>query len=80
MRMPFFHESALDSTKAVQDRPDVWLSGKMCVLASRDICEGGIFAQTMNPFPAGSQVRLNIRFEADPTLYLAVGFVRHSLS
>jgi len=34
----------------------------------------------MNPLPAGSEVRLKIRFEADPTLYLAVGLVRHSLS
>jgi hypothetical protein len=33
----------------------------------------------MNPLPVGNQVRLKIRFEADPTLYLAVGIVRHSL-
>jgi len=45
-----------------------------------DISEGGIFVQTMNPLPVGNQVRLKIRFEADPTLYLAVGIVRHSLS
>ena len=45
-----------------------------------DISEGGIFVQTMNPLPVGSQVRLKIRFEADPSLYLAVGLVRHSLS
>jgi len=45
-----------------------------------DISEGGIFVQTMNPLPVGNQVRLRIRFEADPTLYLAVGMVRHSLS
>lgn len=45
-----------------------------------DISEGGIFVQTMNPLAVGSQVRLKIRFEADPSLYLAVGLVRHSLS
>ena len=45
-----------------------------------DISEGGIFIQTMNPLPVGNQVRLKIRFEADPTLYRAVGIVRHSLS
>ena len=45
-----------------------------------DISEGGIFVQTMNPLPVGNQVRLKIRFEADPALYLAVGIVRHSLS
>jgi c-di-GMP-binding flagellar brake protein YcgR len=45
-----------------------------------DISEGGIFVQTMNPLPVGSQVRLKIRLEADPSLYLAVGLVRHSLS
>jgi hypothetical protein len=45
-----------------------------------DICEGGIFVQTMNPLPVGDQVKLRIRFEADPTLYRAVGIVRHSLS
>lgn len=45
-----------------------------------DICESGIFVQTMNPLPVGTQVRLKIRFEADPTLYRAVGIVRHSLS
>ena len=45
-----------------------------------DISEGGIFVQTMNPLPVGKQVRLKIRFEADATLYLAIGTVRHSLS
>jgi hypothetical protein len=45
-----------------------------------DISEGGIFVQTMNPLPVGTQVRLKIRFEGDLTLYRAVGIVRHSLS
>jgi hypothetical protein len=45
-----------------------------------DISEGGIFVQTMSPLAVGDQVRLKIRFEADPTLYRAVGIVRHSLS
>jgi hypothetical protein len=34
----------------------------------------------MNPLPVGDKVTLKIRFEPDPTLYLAVGMVRHSLS
>ena len=45
-----------------------------------DISEGGIYVQTMNPLPPGSQVKLKIRFEGDPKPYLAVGIVRHSLS
>jgi PilZ domain len=45
-----------------------------------DISEGGIFVQTMNPLPVGKQARLKIRFEADASLYLAIGVVRHSLS
>ena len=58
----------------------VFQSGQQEVRACwSDISEGGIFVQTMNPLPVGNQVRLKIRFEADPTPYLAVGIVRHSL-
>ena len=84
MRMPFF----MNIPQKPRKHPRIDLVNEVFFQAGQqevracwsDISEGGIFVQTMNPLPVGKQVRLKIRFEADPTLYLAVGLVRHSLS
>jgi PilZ domain len=84
MRMPFL----MNTPKIPRKHARIDLINEVFFLAGgqevracwSDISEGGIFVQTMNPLPAGREVRLKIRFDADPTLYLAVGVVRHSLS